>query len=58
MRSGRLPGWLSVLLGVVSGLAVIAGAVYLAVRPYLRADHKPWLPEPHRDPPRNNSYTD
>lgn len=38
-----MPVWMSIVLGLAGGLAILAGAIYLAVRPYLRQDHKPWM---------------
>jgi hypothetical protein len=32
-----MPEFLSVSLGVIFGLAIIAGAIFLAVRPYVQA---------------------
>ncbi len=45
-----MPGWLSVVVGLIAAITLIAGAVYLAVRPYLRHDlmpgaRKPWMPD-------------
>ncbi len=38
------------MLGVIGGAAIIAGAIYLAVRPYLKRDFmpgdRPWMPDP------------
>ena len=41
-----MPGWLNVILGILAGLAVIGGALALAVRPY-RDGRQPttWLPD-------------
>ncbi len=42
-----MPAWLSIVLGVIGGGAVIAGSVYLAFRPYLAVKApKAWMPEP------------
>ena len=40
-----MPTWLSIVLGLLGGLAVIGGAAYFAIRPYPRQDKKPWLPD-------------
>jgi hypothetical protein len=41
-----MPVWIEVILGAIGGLAVCAGAFYLAVRPEFRPrPPKPWLPK-------------
>ncbi len=41
-----MPQWLSVLIGSVAGLAVIAAAIFVAVRPYVSAKPpKPRMPD-------------
>jgi hypothetical protein len=32
-----MPEWLSVALGIVGGIALVVGAIYLAIRPYVAA---------------------
>ena len=45
-----MPQWLSISLGVVLGIAVVFGAIYLAIRPYVQArPPKRVLPEPLED---------
>ena len=41
-----MPNWLTTAAGVTIGVAMIAGAIYLAVQPPLQPNHKPWLPAP------------
>ena len=40
-----MTGLLEIALGVLSGLVVIGGALYLAFRPYLNPTVRPWLPD-------------
>ena len=44
-----MPGRVSIV-GVIGGLALIAGAIYLSARPYLQRDFmpgdKPFMPDP------------
>jgi hypothetical protein len=41
-----MPDWLEVILGVIAGSAVVAGALYLAIRPEFRPKPaKSWLPK-------------
>ena len=51
-----MPTWISVTLGIAGGAAAIAGAIYLAIRPYLRADLKPWLPDAREGNSTPNDY--
>jgi hypothetical protein len=42
-----MPQWLSITIGVLLGVAVISGAIFLAIRPYVQAKpHKPLMPDP------------
>lgn len=42
-----MPQWVFIILGLVGGVAVIGGAIYLAFRPYLAVDPPHvWMPEP------------
>jgi hypothetical protein len=41
-----MPQWLSVLIGLVAGLAIVAAAIFVAVRPYVSAKPpKPRMPD-------------
>jgi hypothetical protein len=41
-----MPQWLSISLGILLGVAVLFGAAYLAIRPYVQAKPpKPIMPE-------------
>jgi len=43
-----MPDWLSFLIGFVVGAAVIFGAVFLAVRPYMwPRKPKSWMADPN-----------
>jgi hypothetical protein len=42
-----MPQWLSITLGILLGMAVIFGAIFLAIRPYVQAKPpKPLMPDP------------
>jgi hypothetical protein len=42
-----MPQWLSITVGVLLGAAIIFGAIFLAIRPYVQArPPKPLMPDP------------
>jgi hypothetical protein len=42
-----MPPWLSIAIGMLLGVAVIFGAIYLAIRPYVQVKPpKPLMPDP------------
>jgi hypothetical protein len=46
-----MPQWLSITIGVLLGLAVVFGAIFFAVRPYVQAKPpKPLMPDPTEGP--------
>ena len=52
-----MPEWLAVILGVAGGVAVLGGALYLAVRPEFQAKRcEPWFPKADQKH-RTNEYT-